>query len=160
VLVNNAGITRDGRAQKLSDEDFGEVVAVNLVAATRLAMELRPLFGADAAVVNLSSRAGLGNFGQANYVAAKAGLMGVTRALALQWAPDVRVNAVAPGLIDTPMTQAMPAAVRDRLVSRIPLGRIGTPEDVADAVAFLTGTGSRYVTGQVLLCCGGRSLAP
>jgi NAD(P)-dependent dehydrogenase (short-subunit alcohol dehydrogenase family) len=115
---------------------------------------------AGASVVNLSSRAGLGNFGQANYVTSKAGLVGVTRALAQEWAPDVRVNAVAPGLIDTPMTRAMPDAVRDKLVARIPLGRIGTPEDVAGVVAFLAGRDAQYVTGQLLLCCGGRSVAP
>jgi 3-oxoacyl-[acyl-carrier protein] reductase len=160
LLVNNAGITRDGRAETLSAEHFGRVVDVNLVGALRLTLELRPLLAPGASVVNLSSRAALGNFGQANYVAAKAGLVGATRALALQWAPNVRVNAVAPGLIDTPMTQAMPDAVRDKLVARIPLGRIGTPEDVAGVVAFLAGDDARYVTGQVLLCCGGRSVAP
>jgi NAD(P)-dependent dehydrogenase (short-subunit alcohol dehydrogenase family) len=160
LLVNNAGITRDGRAEQLADEDFAGVIGVNLVAALRLAIELRPLLAAGGSVVNLSSRAALGNFGQANYVAAKAGLIGATRSLALRWAPDVRVNAVAPGLIDTPMTGAMPDAVRDKLVARVPLGRIGTPDDVAGVVAFLAGEDARYVTGQVLLCCGGRSVAP
>jgi 3-oxoacyl-[acyl-carrier protein] reductase len=160
LLVNNAGITRDGRAEALSDEDFAGVIAVNLVAALRLALELHPLLAPGGAVVNVSSRAALGNFGQANYAAAKAGLIGATRSLALRWAPDVRVNAVAPGLVDTPMTQAMPDAVRDKLVARIPLGRIGTPDDVAGVVAFLAGDDARYVTGQVLLCCGGRSVAP
>jgi NAD(P)-dependent dehydrogenase (short-subunit alcohol dehydrogenase family) len=160
LLVNNAGITRDGRVERLADEDFAAVVGVNLVAALRLAIALRPLLAPGASVVNLSSRAALGNFGQCNYVAAKAGLIGATRSLALQWAPDVRVNAVAPGLIDTPMTQAMPGDVRDKLVARIPLARIGTPDDVARVVAFLGGDDARYVTGQVLLCCGGRSVAP
>jgi NAD(P)-dependent dehydrogenase (short-subunit alcohol dehydrogenase family) len=160
LLVNNAGITRDGRVAQLADEDFAGVIAVNLVAALRLTVELRPLLVPGASVVNLSSRAALGNFGQCNYVAAKAGLIGATRALALRWAPVVRVNAVAPGLIDTPMTQAMPDAVREKLVARIPLGRIGTPDDVAGVVAFLAGDDARYVTGQVLLCCGGRSVAP
>jgi 3-oxoacyl-[acyl-carrier protein] reductase len=160
LLVNNAGITRDGRVAQLADEDFAGVIAVNLVAALRLTVELHPLLVPGASVVNLSSRAALGNFGQCNYVAAKAGLIGATRALALRWAPVVRVNAVAPGLIDTPMTQAMPDAVREKLVARIPLGRIGTPDDVAGVVAFLAGDDARYVTGQVLLCCGGRSVAP
>jgi 3-oxoacyl-[acyl-carrier protein] reductase len=160
VLINNAGITRDGRAEKLSEDDFTSVIEVNLVAAMRLALELQPRLGSEASVINLSSRAALGNFGQANYVAAKAGLIGMTRALALQWAPKVRVNALAPGLIDTPMTQAMPNAVREKLVSKIPMARIGTPSDVAGVVAFLAGPDARYVTGQLLLCCGGRSLAP
>jgi len=160
LLVNNAGITRDSRATKMSDEAFSTVVEVDLVAPLRLAEALRELFADGAAVVNISSRAAFGNFGQANYAAAKSGLLGATRALALQWAPHVRVNAVAPGLIDTPMTRAMPDHVRERLVEKIPLARIGTPADVADVVAFLGGPASRYVTGQVLVCCGGRSIAP
>jgi 3-oxoacyl-[acyl-carrier protein] reductase len=160
LLVNNAGITRDGRAERLSEHEFATVVGINLVAALRLALQLRPLLAPGGSLVNLSSRAALGNFGQANYVAAKAGLIGATRVLALQWAPEVRVNAVAPGLIDTPMTRAMPGDVRDKLVARIPLGRIGSPDDVAGVVAFLAGDDARYVTGQVLMCCGGRSIAP
>jgi NAD(P)-dependent dehydrogenase (short-subunit alcohol dehydrogenase family) len=160
LLVNNAGITRDGRAEKLSEDDFATVIKVNLVAPLRLAYALRPLMARGAAVINLSSRAGLGNFGQANYVTSKAGLVGVTRALAQEWAPEVRVNAVAPGLIDTPMTRAMPDQVRDKLVARIPMARIGTPDDVAGMVAFLAGPDAQYVTGQMLLCCGGRSVAP
>jgi len=137
LLVNNAGITRDSRATKMSDEAFSTVVEVDLVAPRRRAEARRALFAA-----------------------AKSGLLGATRALALQWAPHVRVNAVAPGLIDTPMTRAMPDHVRERLVEKIPLARIGTPADVADVVAFLGGPASRYVTGQVLVCCGGRSIAP
>jgi NAD(P)-dependent dehydrogenase (short-subunit alcohol dehydrogenase family) len=159
VLVNNAGITRDGRAGDLDEDAFALVVRVNLVAAMRLTKALADDLVGGAAVVNMSSRAGLGNFGQANYVAAKAGLVGFTRALALAWAPRVRVNAVAPGLIDTPMTQAMPDRVRTKLVERIPAGRIGTPADVADAVAYLASPCADYVTGQLLICCGGRSIA-
>ena len=159
VLVNNAGITRDGRITKVEESDFAAVIEVNLVAAMRLALALEPLFGDGSAVVNMSSRASLGNFGQANYVASKSGLVGVTRALALRWAPRVRVNAVAPSLVDTPMTQAMPPEVLAKLVARIPAGRIGTPEDIAALVAFLASEEAAYVTGQVLLACGGRSLA-
>lgn len=158
ALVNNAGVTRDARATELRADAFAEVVQVDLAAPIALTLGLRDLFADGAAVVNISSRAALGNFGQANYVAAKAGLVGFTRALALQWAPRVRVNAVAPGLIDTPMTRAMPERVRDKLVARIPAGRIGTAADVAEAVAFLASERSGYVTGQTLLCCGGRSI--
>jgi 3-oxoacyl-[acyl-carrier protein] reductase len=159
VLINNAGITRDGRAQNLSADDFRLVVRVNLVAPLRLAEEVAPYLGDRGAIVNISSRAALGNFGQANYVAAKSALVGVTRALALRWAPHVRVNAVAPGLVDTPMTQAMPPEVLDKLVARVPAGRPAEPAEVAEVVAFLASEQASYITGQFLLACGGRSIA-
>ena len=158
ALVNNAGINRDARATKLSADDFRAVIRVDLVAPARLATRLRSALSGGV-VVNVSSRAALGNLGQANYVAAKSGLIGLTRALALRWAPAVRVNAVAPGLIDTPMTAAMPGDVLEKLVARVPAGRIGSPEDVAAAVARLCSADAGYVTGQVLFVCGGRSIA-
>jgi 3-oxoacyl-[acyl-carrier protein] reductase len=157
LLVNNAGITRDGRAAKLTKEEFRAVIRVNLVAPLRLALGLAGRLADGGAIVNMASRAAFGNFGQANYVASKSGLIGATRALAMQLAPRLRVNAVAPGLIDTPMTAAMPPKVYDKLVGRVPAGRAGRPEEVADAVAFLAG--ADYVTGQVLVVCGGRSVA-
>ena len=160
ALVNNAGITRDARATDLSSEDFRLVIRVNLVAALRLALGLEQRFEDGGALVNMSSRASLGNLGQTNYASSKSGLVGVTRALALRWAPRVRVNAVAPSLVDTPMTQAMPQEVLGKLVSRIPAGRIGDPDDVAAMVSFLVTEQSAYVTGQVEYVCGGRSLAP
>jgi 3-oxoacyl-[acyl-carrier protein] reductase len=157
LLVNNAGITRDGRAENLTEEEFRAVIRVNLVAPLRLALGLAGRLADGGAIVNMASRAAFGNFGQANYVASKSGLIGATRALAMQLAPRLRVNAVAPGLIDTPMTAAMPPKVYDKLVGRVPAGRAGRPEEVADAVAFLAG--ADYVTGQVLVVCGGRSVA-
>jgi len=160
VLVNNAGITRDARLLKMSDADFDLVISVNLIAAMRLTLGLEDLFVPGSSVVNMSSRAALGNFGQANYVTSKSALVGFTRALAQRWAPRVRVNAVAPGLIDTPMTQAMPSDVLATLVAKIPAGRIGTPADVASAVSFLASPDAAYLNGQVLTVCGGRSLAP
>ncbi len=160
VLVNNAGITRDARATKMSEADFAAVIEVNLVAAMRLTLALEPRYREGAAVVNMSSRASLGNFGQANYSASKAGLVGFGRALAQRWAPRVRVNAVAPSLVDTPMTQAMPPNVLAKLVARIPAGRIGTPDDVAGIVAFLASPDADYVNGQVIYVCGGRTVAP
>ena len=160
VLVNNAGITRDARALKMSEADFAAVIEINLVAAMRLTLALEPRYRDGAAVVNMSSRASLGNFGQANYSASKSGLVGFGRALAQRWAPRVRVNAVAPSLVDTPMTQAMPPDVLEKMVARIPAGRIGTPDDVAGIVAFLASPEAGYITGQVLFACGGRSVAP
>jgi 3-oxoacyl-[acyl-carrier protein] reductase len=159
TLVNNAGINRDARALRMTEEQFLDVIRLDLVAPARLAEELRSLMPAGATIVNISSRAALGNFGQTNYVTAKSGLLGLTRSLALQWAPDVRVNAVAPGLVDTPMTAGMPDHVLSALVSRVPLGRMAEPEEIAATVAFLSSSRSSYVTGQVLLACGGRSVA-
>jgi NAD(P)-dependent dehydrogenase (short-subunit alcohol dehydrogenase family) len=159
VLVNNAGITRDARIGELEERDFAAVIDVNLVAAIRLALALEDLMADGSSVLNMSSRASLGNFGQANYVASKAGLAGFTRALALRWAPRVRVNALAPSLIDTPMTQAMPERVLEKLVARIPAGRIGTPDDVASVAGFLSSPEASYITGQTILACGGRSIA-
>lgn len=160
VLVNNAGVTKDARLAKMTLEDFTGVLEVNLFAAMRLTMAMNALLRDGGSVVNISSRAALGNFGQVNYVASKAGIVGFTRALSLAWAPRIRVNAVAPGLIDSAMSRAMPDEVLDRLVAKIPAGRVGRPEDIANAVAFLTGSDSTYITGQVLTVCGGRSIAP
>lgn len=159
LLVNNAGVTRDARLSTMTVEDFDRVIHVNLIGAMRLTLGLKELFAPGSSVVSMSSRAALGNFGQANYVTSKSALVGFTRALAQQWAPHVRANAIAPGLIDTPMTQAMPDDVLDALVAKIPAGRIGTADDVAAAVAFLASDEAAYVTGQVLTVCGGRSLA-
>jgi NAD(P)-dependent dehydrogenase (short-subunit alcohol dehydrogenase family) len=115
---------------------------------------------AGSAIVNVASRAALGSFGQANYSAAKAGLIGLTRALAVRWAPDIRVNVIAPGLVDTPMTAGMPEKVLSKLVARVPLGRMAEPAEIAETIAFLASPAASYVTGQVLLACGGRSIAP
>ncbi|MDQ5831926.1 MAG: SDR family oxidoreductase [Actinomycetota bacterium] len=159
VLVNNAGITRDGRALKLDLDDFRLVIRVNLVAPLRLAEAVAPRLSDGGSIVNIASRAALGNFGQANYVAAKSALVGASRALAVQWAPRLRVNAVAPGLVNTPMTEAMPPDVYAKLVARVPAERAADPAEVADAVAYLASDRASYITGQMLLACGGRSVA-
>jgi NAD(P)-dependent dehydrogenase (short-subunit alcohol dehydrogenase family) len=159
VLVNNAGITRDARLLAMDREDFRQVISVNALAPLRLAIAISPHLGDGGSVVNISSRAAFGNFGQANYVAAKAALIGATRALALRWAPGVRVNSVAPGLVDTAMTQAMPAAVLHKLQGRIPAGRSAHPAEIAEIVGFLASPRASYVTGQTFVACGGRSLA-
>ena len=158
VVVNNAGITRDARLVNMSAEDFGSVLEVNLGVAHRLIEQLRPRLE-HGAIVNISSRAYLGNFGQFNYSMSKGGLVGLTRALALALAPSVRVNAVAPGLIGTEMTMAIPDDVREKMVAAIPLGRMGFPEEVAETVAFLASDDSAYITGEVITVGGGRSLS-
>lgn len=160
LLVNNAGITRDARLQKMEVAQFDQVIEVNLLAAMRLTQGLEDVFADGASVVSMSSRAALGNFGQANYVTSKSALIGFTRALAQRWAPRIRANVVSPGLVDTPMTQAMPEDVLAKLVEKVPAARIGTPLDVANAVVFLASDEASYITGQVITVCGGRSLAP
>ena len=143
----------------MTEAEFAAVMDLNLT-AIRLTLALEPRYRDGAAVVNLSSRASLGNFGQANYSASKAGLVGFGRALAQRSGAGVRVNAVAPSLVDTPMTQAMPPDVLAKLVARSPAGRIGTPDDVAGIVAFLASPDAAYITGQVIYACGGRTVAP
>jgi len=158
-LVNNAGITRDSRLVNMSDEDFRSVLEVNLGATYRLATVLAPLMSDGASIVNIASRAYLGNFGQYNYSMSKGGVIGLTRALALTLAPAIRVNAVAPGLISSEMSMAIPEDTRDRMVSAIPLERMGTPDEVANLVWFLLTPLSGYVTGEVIVVGGGRSLS-
>ena len=160
VLVNNAGITRDARIIKMEEEAFLAVIRVNLGAAYELTTALRDRFADGASVVSLASRAYLGNFGQFNYSASKGGLVGMTRALALQLAPRVRVNAIAPSLTASEMTKAMPEKVLDKMIASIPLGRMAEPEEIAETVAALASPAMAYVTGQVVVACGGRSLAP
>jgi NAD(P)-dependent dehydrogenase (short-subunit alcohol dehydrogenase family) len=158
VLVNNAGITRDARIVKMTEEEFLQVIRVNLGAAYELTMALD--FADGASIVSLASRAYLGNFGQFNYSASKGGLVGMTRALALQLAPKVRVNAIAPSLTASEMTLAMPEKVLNKMIASIPMGRMGEPEEIAGTVAALASQDMAYVTGQVVVACGGRSLAP
>jgi NAD(P)-dependent dehydrogenase (short-subunit alcohol dehydrogenase family) len=158
-LVNNAGITSDSRLVNMKDESFRSVLEVNLGAAYRLSTELAPLMSDGASIVNISSRAYLGNFGQYNYSMSKGGVVGLTRALALSLAPAIRVNAVAPGLISSEMSLAIPEDVRDKMVSAIPLERMGTPDEVANLVWFLLTPLSGYLTGEVIVIGGGRSLS-
>ncbi|HZD24447.1 MAG TPA: SDR family oxidoreductase [Acidimicrobiia bacterium] len=158
-LVNNAGITRDARLINMSDEHFRAVLDVNLGAAFRLSAALVELMSDGASIVNIASRAYLGNFGQFNYSMSKGGLVGLTRAMALSLAPHVRVNAIAPGLIGTEMAMAIPDDVLDRMVSAIPMQRMGTPEEIANVVWFLLTPLSSYLTGHVVVVGGGRSLS-
>ena len=160
MLVNNAGITKDARIVKMTEEQFLAVIRVNLGAAYELTTAAIPRFADGASVVSLASRAYLGNFGQFNYSASKGGLVGMTRALALQLAPKVRVNAIAPSLTASEMTSAMPEKVLDKMIASIPLGRMAEPQEIAETIAALASPAMAYVTGQVVVACGGRSLAP
>jgi NAD(P)-dependent dehydrogenase (short-subunit alcohol dehydrogenase family) len=158
-LVNNAGVTRDALIEEMSEQDFVEVMRINLGATYQLTTALCQLMPAKGAVVSLSSRSYLGSMGQVNYAASKGGVVGMTRALAIGLAPRLRVNAVAPGLVDTEMVAAMPQPVRTKIVAAIPLERLGQPTEVASIVAWLLSDEAAYVTGQCVLVCGGRSIA-
>jgi len=158
-LVNNAGITRDARLVNMTDEDFRAVLDVNLGAAFRLSSFLADSFTEGGSIVNIASRAYLGNFGQFNYSMSKGGVVGLTRAMALSLAPHVRVNAIAPGLIGTEMAMSIPDEVLDKMISAIPMERMGTPEEIANVVWFLLTPLSSYITGHVVVVGGGRSLS-
>jgi 3-oxoacyl-[acyl-carrier protein] reductase len=159
VLVNNAGVTRDKLLLRMKDEDWDLVLNVNLRGTFNMtrAVSKNMIRQNGGSIINLASVVGLmGNAGQANYASAKAGIIGFTKAVAKELAPrGVRVNAVAPGFIDTAMTAKLPAAAREALLAQIPLGQLGQPEDVATVIRFLAGPASRYVTGQVIVVDGG-----
>jgi 3-oxoacyl-[acyl-carrier protein] reductase len=159
VLVNNAGLTRDGLALRMSDADWDEVIAVDLSAAFSLCRAaLRPMLRQRSGrIINLASVSGVsGNAGQANYSAAKAGLIGLTKALAKEvGGRGITVNAVAPGFVETEMTAVLDPATRDRAVAMIPTGRMGRPEEVGAAIAFLASAQASYVNGHVLHVDGG-----
>ena len=162
ILVNNAGITRDGLAMSMKDEDFDAVIETNLKGAY-LCMKaaIRPMMRARyGRIVNMSSVVALrGNAGQINYCASKAGLIGMTKSLAKEMgARGITVNAVAPGYISTDMTAALPDAAKEAMLATVPVGRAGTPEDVAAAVAFLASEEAGYITGQVLSVDGGMGM--
>ena len=159
ILINNAGITRDGLILRMSEEDWDKVIAVNLKGSfvcTKAAAKvmLKQRFGK---IVNLASIIGImGNIGQANYAASKAGIIGLTKSVAKELAPrGVCVNAIAPGFIKTEMTAKLPEDIQKKMLSVIPLGRFGEPKDVADLALFLSSESSSYITGQVIQIDGG-----
>ena len=160
ILVNNAGITRDGLVLRMKDEDWSDVLAVNLNGAfycARAALRAILKQKQSGRIINVGSVVGsMGNPGQANYVASKAGLIGLTKALAKEVASrGVTVNAVAPGFIETDMTAGLADAVKDAYRAQIPLGRFGTAPEVAAVVAFLASDAAAYITGQVIHVNGG-----
>lgn len=159
VLVNNAGITRDGLFLRMEDDAWQDVIDTNLKGTFLFckavgAIMMRSRYGR---IINVSSVSGLmGNPGQANYSASKAGVIGFTRTIARELAPrNVTVNAVAPGFITTDMTNALPEKLKAEVKERVPVRRLGTPEDIADLVCYLAGPGSSYLTGQVIAVDGG-----
>lgn len=159
ILVNNAGITRDNLAMRMKDEEWDAVLDTNLRAVFRMSkLVMRGMMKArNGRIINITSVvASSGNPGQANYAAAKAGVAGMTRALARELGSrNITVNCVAPGFIDTDMTRALPEAARDALLGNIALGRLGRPEEIAGAVAFLASPAAAYVTGSTLHVNGG-----
>ena len=159
ILVNNAGITRDNLAMRMKDEEWDAVIDTNLRAVFRMSkLVMRGMMKARTGrIINITSVvASAGNPGQANYAAAKAGVAGMTRALARELGSrNITVNCVAPGFIDTDMTRALPEAARDALIGNIALGRLGRPEEIAGAVAFLASPAAAYVTGTTLHVNGG-----
>ena len=159
ILVNNAGVTRDGLSMRMPVEDWDTVLNTNLKGAFNFAQALmRPMIKQRSGrIINISSVIGLiGNAGQANYAASKAGLIGLTKSLAREFASrGITVNAIAPGLIETDMTGVLSEEIRQSILQKIPLRKLGQPDDIAAAVAYLASAEARYITGQVLAVDGG-----
>ena len=162
VLVNNAGITRDGLLMKMSEDDFDSVININLKGAFNTTKHISKylLKQKSGKIINISSVSGiLGNAGQANYSASKAGIIGLTKSTARELASrGITCNAIAPGFIKTDMTDVLSDKVKENISASIPMGSMGTAEDVAKAAAFLASDGARYITGQVLRVDGGMAM--
>ena len=162
VLVNNAGVTRDNLLMRMKEDEWDAVLGVNLKGAYQCIKAVaRPMMKARTGrVINISSVVGLtGNAGQVNYAASKSGLIGLTKSVARELASrNITVNAVAPGFIPTDMTDKINATMREQLLAQIPLGKLGSPEDIAAAVTFLASDDAAYITGQVLVVDGGMAM--
>ncbi len=162
VLVNNAGITKDGLIMKMKDEDLDAVLNVNLKGSFYMMRAVSKLMlrKKKGCIINISSVVGLrGNAGQVNYAASKAAVIGMTKSLAKELASrKISVNAVAPGMIATEMTDAIPENARETILNSVPFKKLGTPEDVAGVVSFLAGEDAKYITGQVICVDGGMTI--
>ncbi len=162
ILVNNAGITKDNLVMKMTEADFDAVIATNLKGTFNTIKHMYRAFlkQRSGRIINMTSVSGvLGNAGQANYAASKAGVIGLTKTMARELASrNITVNAVAPGFIDTDMTQAMTDAAKEATLAQIPLKRMGTPTDIAETVAFLASDKASYITGQIISVDGGMAI--
>lgn len=161
ILVNNAGIIKDNLIHKMSIEDFVSVIDINLKGTWLMCREAAKLMREQKSgrIINITSRAWLGNPGQSNYSASKAGIIGLTRVLALELGKyNVLVNAIAPGLIDTPLTQSLQEDIREKLIQAQPTKTMGKPEDIANVVSFLVNDNTHFITGQTIYVDGGKSI--
>lgn len=162
ILVNNAGITRDNLIMKMSEEDFDAVIDANLKGCfnTIKAASRQMLKQRVGRIINITSVSGiLGNVGQANYAASKAGIIGLTKTMAREFASrGITVNAIAPGFVDTDMTQVLPEQIKEKVTAQIPLGRFGKPEDIANMAAYLASEKAEYITGQIISVDGGMAI--
>ncbi len=161
ILINNAGLIRDAQVKNMTEEMWDLVLDVNTKGPFLCAKYVSPkmIEKKYGKIVNISSRAALGNFGQANYSAAKAGVIALTRTLALEFARhNINVNCIAPGYIDTPLMQGLPEKVTERILAGTPLGRAGKPADIAATALFFVSEEASFITGQTIFVCGGRSL--
>ncbi|MDQ0337361.1 3-oxoacyl-[acyl-carrier protein] reductase/2-hydroxycyclohexanecarboxyl-CoA dehydrogenase [Caldalkalibacillus uzonensis] len=161
ILINNAGINRDAMLHKMTQDQWSEVIAVNLNGVFNTMQPASVIMREQeyGRIVNISSASWLGNIGQANYAAAKAGVVGITKTAARELAKkNITVNAICPGFIDTDMTRGVPEKVWEMMISKIPMGRAGKPEDVANCIAFLVSDHASYITGEVINVGGGMVL--